>query len=304
MNNFATPAKSEYGKYLFCYFTGNEPEQERVCFAVSDDGYNFTPLNGGKPIIEQKTGTLCMRDPFILRDECGGFYIVATDMKSSLGWASNHGMVSWHSDDLVHWDNECATDFHMFESTGNADKIWAPEAIYDSSRGEFFVYFSAYNVGSELPLSIWYCYTRDFKTYSEPKPLFSPSNGLDAIDADIVESGGKYYMYYKDECNKTICCVISDKLSGEYREYDNNLVACTDRNVEGNCMYRINGTDTYVMIMDMYSDGKYFMQQTTDMLNFIPVKDSDFTLDFSPRHGSVLAITDEEYNLLTEEYGF
>ena len=26
---YATPAKSTEGKYLFCYFTGNEPERER-----------------------------------------------------------------------------------------------------------------------------------------------------------------------------------------------------------------------------------------------------------------------------------
>ena len=27
-------------RYLFAYFLGNEPEQERKCFAVSDDGYH------------------------------------------------------------------------------------------------------------------------------------------------------------------------------------------------------------------------------------------------------------------------
>lgn len=40
----ATPAASSKGGYLFCYFTGNEPEQERIHFAVSKDGYHFTPL--------------------------------------------------------------------------------------------------------------------------------------------------------------------------------------------------------------------------------------------------------------------
>ena len=32
-------------KYLFCYFTGNLPEEEAVHFAVSEDGYNFTAVN-------------------------------------------------------------------------------------------------------------------------------------------------------------------------------------------------------------------------------------------------------------------
>ena len=251
-------------------------------------------------MIEQKTGTGCCRDPFLLRDVNGGFYIVATDMKSSLGWCSNHGVVSWHSEDLIYWEKECAVDFHRFEETKNADKIWAPEALYDKDKGAYFVYYSVYNVGSDLPLSIWYSYTNDFQTYTNPKPLFAPSNGLDAIDADIIEKDGKYYMDYKDEFNKTICCVTADSLTGPYREYENNLVACTDRNVEGNCIYQLDGTNTYIMIMDMYSDGRYFMQKTTNMLRFEPV--DDFDLSFHPRHGSMLKITDEEYERLKTHY--
>lgn len=285
-------------KYLFCYFLGNEPEEERVCFAVSEDGYRFKPLNGNKPVIVQNTGTKCCRDPFIIRDINGGFYIIATDMKSTDGWCSNHGVVSWHSDDLITWTDETAVDFHIFPETAKADKIWAPEAIYDKNRGEYFVYYSAYNVGSDLPLSIWYSYTKDFKTYTNPKPLFAPSSGLDAIDADITEKDGKFYMYYKDECNKTICVVVSDKLDGGYKEFENNKVALTDKNVEGCCMYKV-GSD-YILIMDMYSDGKYLMQKTKDMFNFELVEDYD--LSFHPRHGSVLQITDEEYERLTNSY--
>ena len=56
----ATPAASSKGGYLFCYFTGNEPEQERIHFAVSKDGYHFTPLNGNHPVIAQtKAPVLC-----------------------------------------------------------------------------------------------------------------------------------------------------------------------------------------------------------------------------------------------------
>lgn len=300
---FAKPVKSKNGKYLFCYFTGNEPEKERVHFALSEDGYNFTPLNDNKEIIVQTKGTLCMRDPFIIRGADGYFYIIATDMKSSLGWDSNHGIITWKSKDLVHWTDETVIDFRQFEVLRNADKIWAPEAVYDAEKEEYFVYFSAHNAGSDKPISIWYCYTEDFKTFSVPDELFSPSNNLDAIDADIIKFDNKFYMSYKDEGRKTICQVAADKLTGPYIEYEDNIVACTDRNVEGNCTYNISGTDTFVMIMDMYSDGKYFMQQSSDMINFKPVAEKDYTLDFYPRHGSMLIITDEEYDRL-KKYKF
>ncbi len=302
-NDFATPAKSVCDKYLLCYFTGNEPHEERICFAVSKDGYHFVPLNGGKPVIEQKTGTLCMRDPYILRDRNDGFYIVATDMKSSDGWASNHGVVSWHSDDLICWDNECATDFHQFEATETADKIWAPEALFDDRKEAYMVYYSVHNTDSPMPLAIWYSYTKDFKNFTEPKLLFAPDNGLDAIDADIIAFDGKYYMFYKDEYHKTICGAVADEPDGEYRSFSSPVVACTERDVEGCCIYPINGTDSFVMIMDMYSDGRYFMQQTADMLHFAPVDAADFDLGFHPRHASVLTITDSEYQLLIKEFG-
>jgi len=38
-------------KYLFCYFTGNEPDEESVHFALSENGYHFTALNHNKKII-------------------------------------------------------------------------------------------------------------------------------------------------------------------------------------------------------------------------------------------------------------
>lgn len=295
---------NKFTRYLFCYFTGNEPEKERICFAVSDDGYNFKPLNGGEPVIMQNKGTLCMRDPFLLRGVDGKFHIIATDMKSSLGWNSNHGVVSWKSDDLINWYDECATDFHDFESTKTADKIWAPEAIYDPEEKAYFVYYSVNNLNDDHAISIWYSYTKDFKTFTEPKKLFAPLSGKDAIDADIIEINGKFYMCYKDECTKTICEVVADKLTGPYYEYPGNIIAQTDRHVEGNCMYKLIGQNKYIMIMDMYCDGRYFMQETDDMMEFKPVPADRFTLDFTPRHGSVITITDEEYNSLVEKYGF
>ena len=64
-------------KYLFCYFVGNKPEEERVHLAVSADGYNFDALNNNEAVIEQKLGKKCCRDPFIFRDENNRFHLVS-----------------------------------------------------------------------------------------------------------------------------------------------------------------------------------------------------------------------------------
>ena len=70
-------AKKKTTAYLFTYFTGNAPEQEQICYAISEDGWNYTPLNDGKPIIASKdiARTGCVRDPHILRGEDGWFYL-------------------------------------------------------------------------------------------------------------------------------------------------------------------------------------------------------------------------------------
>ena len=67
--------KEAYVGYLFAYFNGNAPWQEQICFALSADGYNYVPLNNGKPIISSDTiaNKQAVRDPHILRGEDGQF---------------------------------------------------------------------------------------------------------------------------------------------------------------------------------------------------------------------------------------
>ena len=98
-------------KYLFCYFTGNAPEEERIRFAVSEDGYDFKALNGNRAVINQTLGKKCCRDPFVFRDNEDRFHIIATDMRSEDGWANNNSMVVWDSDDLIEWKNERIIDW-------------------------------------------------------------------------------------------------------------------------------------------------------------------------------------------------
>jgi hypothetical protein len=302
--NFSKRAvKGQKGKYLFCYFVGNKPHEERVHFAVSADGYSFTPLNGNKPVITQTLGTGCVRDPFVFRGR-DRFYIIGTDMKSANGWASNHAMIVWESKDLITWENERILDMRIFDVTKHADRVWAPQVLWDDKKDSYFVYWSNHNSeGGDKNTVIWCAYTDDFYSFkTTPRVLFRPKSGMDGIDADIIEKGGKYYMYYKDEHQKTICYAVADSLDGIYIEPEKNNITLIKRNVEGNCMYPLVGTDYHIMIMDRYSDGKYFMQQTKDMVNFEKVMSCQYKLDFSPRHGSVMVISEQEYDTLRRGY--
>lgn len=292
-------------KYLFCYFVGNAPEEERVHFALSADGYNFKALNGNKPVILQTLGKKCCRDPYVFRDEDGNFHIIATDMKSDEGWANNNSMVVWDSDNLTEWKNERIIDFTEFESTKNANRVWAPEVIFDKEKGEYMIYWTHNNSDDDLDTIIWYAYTRDFRTLTtEPKVLFRPKSGMCAIDADIIEKDGKFYLFQADGEKEAICYVVADKVSGPYFEPEDNKISVADTALEGNCMYKILGSDKYVMIADQFKKGGYFMQESTDLIHFTKVEENRFSLNhLRPRHGSMLHITDEEYKNLAVFFG-
>lgn len=303
--DYAEPARGE-GYYLMAYFSGNTPEEERISFAVSDDGYNYTPLNGGRAMVEQSTGTGCARDPYILKGEDGYYYLLATDMQSGLGWTSNHAVVTWKSSDLLNWERESNIDLHDCPGYENVNRAWAPQAIWDEEKGLYMVYYSSSvweKDGKSSKTCIWRAYTRDFTgfitddPFLAPAPMFAPASGADAIDADIVKDGDTYYMYYKDQGLDDICLATSERLDGGYEE--RGVVNVRYQGVEGSFIYNIAGTDEWVMFMDSYKYGRFFMQQTDDMLNFRRVNKNDYSVDFSPRHGSVTAISAEEYDRLT-----
>ena len=68
-------------------------------------------------------------------------------------------------------------------------------------------------------------------------------------------------------------------------------------------MYRITGTDTWIMMMDEYGAGRFIAQQTKDMEHFSRLPDSAYSYGPTPRHGSVLAISDKEYDALVTAFG-
>ncbi|MBO5411087.1 MAG: alpha-N-arabinofuranosidase, partial [Clostridia bacterium] len=170
-NKYALPDESKGGKYIFCHFVGNAPEQERIHFAVSEDGYNFRPLNNNEPVIIQTLGKKCVRDPYILKGRDGFWYIIGTDMKSDEGWVSNHALVTWKSADLVNWTDETIIDIRDFEGFEHCNRSWAPQAYWDAEKGSYMVYWAISTEENDIA-AMYYAYTDDFKTITKPEPLY------------------------------------------------------------------------------------------------------------------------------------
>ncbi|WBL21556.1 glycoside hydrolase family 43 protein [Zunongwangia sp. HRR-M8] len=300
-------AQNNMQAYLFAYFegTGKGELQEQLRFAVSRDAKNWKALNNNQPIIgsDSISNSGGIRDPHILRNN-DKFFIVATDMFTvKNGWESNPGIVLMHSDNLIDWKST-AIDFRKEypENFKNVQWVWAPQTFYDKAKDKYLIYFTIRFKGQDN-LDFYSAYANeDFSGFeNEPTLMFRAKYG--AIDGDIIYKDGIYHLFYKGntkdsngkEFKNGIQQAISKSLSGPWKEDFKYLDAYADTkiNVEGSSVFKLNNSDEYILMYDLYSNGRYEFQRSKDLFNFSEETES-FTKDFFPRHGSVIGITKEE----------
>lgn len=300
------PAEKDYIGYLFAYFKGNSVKDEAVCYAISRDGYNYQALNNNNPILDSKeiSSTGGVRDPHILRCQDGKtFYMVVTDMTSSKGWDSNRAMVLLRSNDLVNWTSSVINIQQKYKGQEDLKRVWAPQTIYDTQTGKYMVYWSMqYGNGPDI---IYYAYANENFTdlVGEPKILFTPKNKRSCIDGDIINKNGLYYLFYKTEGDSNgIRLAITDSLaSGKWIEQPGYKQQTRDA-VEGSGVFELINSDTYILMYDVYMKGKYQFCESKDLDTF-KVIDQNVTMDFHPRHGSVIPVTRSELKRLTGKWG-
>jgi len=293
-----------YSAYLFTYFTGNSKGEEEIRVAISEDGYNFRALNGNKPVISSAviSSSGGVRDPHILRGADGKtFYMVVTDMVAAKGWDSNRAMVLLRSNDLVNWKSAVVNIQQRFPGNENLLRVWAPQTIYDPAAKKYMIYWSMKH--GQDPDKIYYSYANDDFTDLETTPkqlFFSPSNS-GCIDGDIVGKDGKYYLFFKGESGVPgIKIAVSDKLTEGYVLRDEQVQQTKDP-VEGAGVFKLNNSDDYILMYDLYTKGKYQFTKSGDLKTF-RVVDEEVSMNFHPRHGTVMPITAKEEDRLLDKW--
>jgi len=308
---------NEKVSFLFTYFTGNAPEEEQICYALSDDGYNYTLLNQGRPVIKSDSiaYTQCVRDPHILRGEDGKtFYMVVTDMKSSLGWASNRGLVLMKSTDLINWTHSAINFPTKYpKQWKNVTRVWAPETIYDHKAGKYMVFYSLLTNDGKLQYDkVFYQYANADFTDLEGEPTFLFDNGSATIDGDIVynEEDKKFHLFYKSESGGGIFQAVADQLTAEpgkplgsqWTKLPNRVEVCK-KAVEGVGVCKSLDGKSWVVMYDCYGAGHYQFCKSADLKTFEWVADTKTQGMFTPRHGTIMPITQAEKDRLIAEWG-
>lgn len=292
--------------YLFVHFVGSEKQatDEQIYFSTSTDGLNWSTLNNGSPFL---TNTVSnengVRDPYILRGEDNDYYIIATDLSivngNTKNWStcqtkSSRNIIVWKSSDLKTWT--CNTMEAMPEDYGC---VWAPEAIYDSEKGEYMVFWAS-KVKSDnyAKQRIYYRYTKDFKTFTtEPQIYIERDHSM--IDTTIVQDKGVYYRFTKDESSKYVFMEKCATLHGDWKEvatYNHK-----ETGFEGPTIYKRNNSEEWCLMLDNYSKGGYKPFVTSNLKNGVFSNAGDIKFDGTYRHGTVMPITQAEYESLTAE---
>lgn len=316
-----TSGESPYSSYLFAFFSNNSPYGEQIRYAISEDGFNYQSLNEGRPVVASDTIALkkSIRDPYITRSEDGKtYYMVMTDMRSDEGWQSNDGLILMKSHDLIHWQHT-AIDFpERFPNLTGFDRknlhaVWAPQIIWDKKTQKYMIYYSIgrhdweYPVGNRFQpyFKLFYSYVNDdFTDITEPKLLFD--FGTAAIDGDIIynKNEDEYVLFFKDEGLPTVnkgfhtrqgvMRAISKNLTGPYKIEYRHIHKADEFPVEGSSVFPLINSDEYVLMYDCYAKGYYQFCKSNDLKNFTFVQNTKTYGTFTPRHGSVMAITDTE----------
>ncbi len=271
------------------------------------------------------------------------YYILATDLDFTDGGGTysenSESYIVWRSKDLIHWYDETFIDVNamtnLIGDTDNMGSVWAPQVIWDGEA--YMVYFSMKCNATADPdiegdggwnnLAIVYLRTHDLldpNAYFEYGEIYDPSPARHVIDADIIQNpaDGKYYMFYKSESAndaglQTIYYLTADNAYGPYSSpvaddsFGYKLYPDVNVNLEG-CNSYFDNEGKLITYTDEYeytnaageAEAHFHVSYTTDFQNFTFYDDSVHNINsLSPRHGSVVKITESEYNrLLTNSY--
>lgn len=300
----STTGNESSGSYLFAYFAGNGPGQESIRFALSPDGYNYRALNNNEPVISSDSisTTGGVRDPHLIRgSKEDGYYMVATDLYvPEMGW-QNYAMILMHSDDLINWTSTVINIPETYPQFNDVYRVWAPQVIYDEEVDKYMVYFSM--LQPESFDKIYFAYANEDFTALEsaPKQLFYNPEEFATIDGDIIKKDGKFHLFYKTEgAAQGIAKAISDSLTRGYEIVPGNMDQ-TEERVEGSGIFKLHDSEEYILMYDMYIARDYQFTKSTDLENF-EIIDNDISMDFHPRHGSVLPIDAEEAQRLMDKW--
>ena len=278
--------------YLISYFSDDE---ECLKLAYTYDGLLWYEANDQKCVVSASSGTKRLRDPYIMRNKDGGFYLLGTQ-----GY-DNPEIYVWDSSDLVTFSNERLLKVNEAtnENKMSEKQAWAPEGFYDRIIDKYVIYWS-----SPQDSGMYYNYSNDLNDISYPSKLLDP--GFVVIDGTIFKDGYDYNIVLKDEREpmeeySQLFVGYSDSDYLGFNEFNMNYI--TGHQSEG--PFIIYRGYNYILYYDDYTRFKFkalYFENFREH-DFEEVLDSEIISSVgNVKHGSAIALTYPEFLRINEVY--
>ncbi len=287
-------ASAKGGEYfLFTSFRNNG--EDGLHLALSTNGYAWTALKGDRSFLKPQVGAKLMRDPSLTLGPDGVFRMVWTS-----GWTAEKGKVFGYasSKDLVTWSEQRAVT--VMENEPGTRNIWAPELFYDQQQSRWLIFWSSTIPGKFLETDktgddgynhrIYCTSTTDFETFGPSRLFYDP--GFNVIDATMLQSGGEFYLIFKDErkqpLKKNLRYAIGDKAEGPFGAPSEPF---TGDWVEVPSAIKIK--DEYLVYFDHYTQPHYYGGVRSKDLAHWEDCSKEMSFPKGHRHGTVLRVPEK-----------
>lgn len=320
------PAESEMSAYLLVYF---KDTTHSLHMALSTDGYTFTAVNDGQPVIDGRhvAEQQGIRDPHITRGPDGAFYLAMTDLHiyaqrdglrdtqwqrpgDQWGWGNNRGFVLMRSEDLINWTRSNLRIDQAYPELAGIGAAWAPQTVWDPQEEKLMLYFTMRH-GNEHN-RLYYAYTDPAYTRLVTRPLllFEYPNDTSYIDGDLTHARDKWRLFYTPHDPRPgIKQAVSDQINQGF-QYQAAWVDAERQACEAPNVWKRIGQQKWVLMYDIYGiqPHNFGFVETTDFKEFTNLgrfndgvmRATNFT---SPKHGAVVHLTAQEAKRLADHWG-
>lgn len=304
--------KAQYEAYLFAHMM--DADYGGLYYSVSLDGLHWEMLNDGQRVFEQYHGHAS-----ICKGHDGRYYLVGNrgDDRPDINF--------WTSEDLINWKkySDYVPDLkHVPDYTNALARIGAPKLFYDEASSQYLLtWHTPHDLGkTTLPEPYWasqrtlFVTSKDLLTFSNPpRRLFNWD--MATIDVMVRRVNDAYYAVVKDEryptldwtTGKTIRICRSTNLLGPYSAPGPSL---SPNFREAPTLIPSPNGKAWYLYYEQYPGVAYGLSVASTLDgpwfqvagNQRPSWDK-FHLPPTVRHGSMLAITRQQYDALLRAFG-
>ncbi|HEX7653516.1 MAG TPA: 1,4-beta-xylanase, partial [Verrucomicrobiae bacterium] len=186
--------------------------------------------------------------------------------------------------------------------------IWAPEWIYDSQDGSYFIFWSSsFEHEGWQKSRLWYARTKDWQTSTPAKEFFHPAYSV--IDGTLWEHAGHYYLFHKEEEfgaekgeRRAVRLAQADQLAGPYHVFPGPLNGGQISPViaEGPEIMTDPQQAGWLLIYDYCMSNGYGVSSSPDLLHWSV--ESSVTFPPDARHGCFAPLTEADAKRLHERF--